>query len=1309
MCFSSHAEVVDNLTWICIKMPKYHIGGKVVDGVDLLRKKQKLWRLDVWPFAILYALWLALIVPSLDITDTLIVFGGLVTFHILVLLFTAWSVDFRCLVQYNKVDDIHLADSCKITPAKFCGSKEIVTLEFRKLANSTEDDEEIFFDFRKQRFIYSKEKETFYKLPFPTKETFGYYLKNTGHGSEAKVVAATEKWGRNVFEYPQPTFQKLMKEHCMEPFFVFQVFCVGLWCLDDYWYYSLFTLFMLFMFESTMAKSRLKTLTELRRVRVDSQTLMVHRCGKWVKLSGTELLPGDVISIGRSSGQNGEDKCVPADMLLLSGSAIVNEAILTGESTPQWKVSTSGRSSEERLSIKRDKNHMLFGGTKILQHTPDKSFPLKTPDGGCVAVVLRTGFETGQGKLMRTILFSTERVTANSWESGLFILFLVVFAFIAAGYVLMKGLEDPTRSRYKLILSCSLIITSVIPPELPMELSIAVNTSLIALARRGIFCTEPFRIPFAGKVTDVMISLSDVTICLKLMVDICCFDKTGTLTSDDMEFSGVVGSTESMELESDMKRVPGQTLEILASCHALVFVDNKLVGDPLEKAALKGIDWSYKSDEKAMPKKGNGNPVQIVQRHHFASHLKRMAVVVRVEEKFLSFVKVGFLETSSSDSALVDHGGAPETIQDRLMNLPSSYVETYKKYTRQGSRVLALAYKPLPEMTCTNWMLNDCQNVIGDSFDARSDSNIWCLELGNATRCCRVDAVDFEVGKEAFFEGFRRDEMEIILLEMDSWVSEARNLDRDLVEKDLTFAGFAVFNCPIRSDSASVLSELKGSSHDLVMITGDQALTACHVAGQVHIISRPALILSPLRGNNKYDWVSPDETVTIPFSAKEVETLSETHDLCIGGDCFDMLQRTSAVLQVVPFIKVFARVAPEQKELILTTLKTVGRMTLMCGDGTNDVGALKQAHVGVALLNAVPPNQSQESSEAAKNEATSKSKKQKLPSEDKKAVSVNGESSSRKRSGSKAESSSQTAGSKHLTAVELQKQKLEKMLEEMNDDGDGRSAPIVKLGDASMASPFTAKHASVAPTTDIIRQGRSTLVTTLQMFKILGLNCLATAYVLSVMNLDGVKLGDIQATISGVFTAAFFLFISHARPLQTLSAERPHPNIFCCYVFLSLLGQFSVHLFYLISSVKEAEKYMPEECIEPDSEFHPNLVNTVSYMVGLMLQVATFAVNYMGHPFNQSISENKPFLYALVSAVGFFVAITSDMFRDLNDWLKLVPMPRALRDKLLIWALMMFSFCYFWERFLRWAFPGKMPAWRKRQQQAVSNLEKKNV
>ena len=48
-----------------------------------------------------------------------------------------------------------------------------------------------------------------------------------------------------------------------------------------------------------------------------------------------------------------------------------------------------------------------------------------------------------------------------------------------------------------------------------------------------------------------------------------------------------------------------------------------------------------------------------------------------------------------------------------------------------------------------------------------------------------------------------------------------------------------------------------------------------------------------------------------------------------------------------------------------------------------------------------------------------------------------------------------------------------------------------------------------------------------------------------------------------------------------------------------------------------------EERQEPDAEFKPNLVNSVCFLVNWIIQVTTFAVNYVGHPFNTALLDNK--------------------------------------------------------------------------------------
>jgi cation-transporting ATPase 13A1 len=198
----------------------------------------------------------------------------------------------------------------------------------------------------------------------------------------------------------------------------------------------------------------LKTLKEFRTMSVTPYPIQVLRSGKWITVQTTDLLPGDVVSVVRQTSETS----VPADILLVRGTCIVNEAMLSGESTPLLKESIELLEGKDPLDVDGlHRNAVLFSGTKVLQSIPasagasisDESVSKTgkgakgavgaTPDGGCLGVVLRTGFGTSQGELVRTMIFSTERVSANNFESFLFIGFLLIFAIAASWYVWVKG------------------------------------------------------------------------------------------------------------------------------------------------------------------------------------------------------------------------------------------------------------------------------------------------------------------------------------------------------------------------------------------------------------------------------------------------------------------------------------------------------------------------------------------------------------------------------------------------------------------------------------------------------------------------------------------------------------------------------------------------------------------------------------------------------------------------------------------------------------------------------------------------------
>ena len=254
------------------------------------------------------------------------------------------------------------------------------------------------------------------------------------------------------------------------------------------------------------------------------------------------------------------------------------------------------------------------------------------------------------------------------------------------------------------------------------------------------------------------------------------------------------------------------------------------------------------------------------------------------------------------------------------------------------------------------------------------------------------------------------------------------------------------------------------------------------------------------------------------------------------------------------------------------------------------------------------------------------------------------------------------------------------------------SDQVIAEGDASIAAPFTYRYESIKCVVNILKQGRCTLVTTIQMYKILAINCVMLAYSFSVLYHQGLKSGDIQSTIFAIPIGIYFMMISYATPLEKLQPFHPPHSIFALSQISSVAVQLIVHIGCLVFLTLLSLEYTPPEDLEfPDGSFKPSMLNTVVMIFLSFVDATNFLINYEGEPFMTNLWSGNILPKVLVIHMSVLVVAALDISADVRSWLQLHELPEDFPGYLVIGTMVLdFAICYITQAAIHYKLYGKM-------------------
>ena len=1078
----------------------------------------------------------------------------------------------------------------------------------------------VLFEYNLFKYVYSPRTDEF--------EALNYYIKTTNSMIVDKYSTGLNPneitYMRNIFgicdlDVKLSSCCKILFNELTDPYYLWILIIVLIFVFTGYLLYGI-AIFLVFAIAILIGvletRKNMKHIEEISRY---SCPVKVYRKNEnnevmeGVEIDSTELVPGDVYELPE------EGLSLPCDTIIISGSAIINESMLTGESTPVIKVRMIGTNDIYDTTNSSCEKFILFAGTKIIQKR-------KIGNNKIMGIVFNSGYNTFKGNLIRGILHPKKEKSQFIHDSIKYIIIMSIFTLVGFGVVLKFLIVDHKNSAGEIVYRFFDLFGTAVPASLPACLVIGVSMGISRLKDKKIMCIQRDRLNRSGE------------------INILVFDKTGTLTEDHLDIKGFVTTkingnkkfefnkfTESCENYSNtviehFKRADKSIkdfnkdllqyyVECLACCHQLTYVKEKLLGDPIDIQMFESTGWILKENNSAdnnnsvnslilnyiRPKceedmvlsfQDNNNlneklknryEIAIAKRFDFSSKLQRMTVIGKNinEDFFKVFCK-----------------GSPEKIKELCdpSTIPESFDETLNNYTTRGYRVLGMAAKSL------KMSFKQSQEIRRDIVE-KNMIFLGLLIVQNKLK---------EKTKECL-EKFDNADLRMVMATGDNILTAiCVSKDCNLIRKNQEMISCSIENVngidklkwekledDRNDDMISIFENRRDLLTNEVLINNDTLKINTKTTNTLYDFYPPENInqgenmesayKKKLKNINQNNFLKDEDNNSVILSRsnsimsqkskgsfipklmieeKVPYTLckDDSFGIAISGPTFERLfllndrymkkkdelfkSAHDAFRLVLKNGRVFARMAPNHKALLVEAFKKEGFMTLMCGDGANDCSALRTAHVSVSLSE----------------------------------------------------------------------------------------------GEASIAGHFNSKINDVSCVFELLIEGKCSLSTSMCTFKFMMLYSIIQFFCLILMMVYNTYLNDYQfffIDILLVFPLEFFLAIQ--KPSSELTYHYVNSNLFSFPILTSVITHSIIELAFQLGSFYILKHYFPwnHHCGFDEDDW-PNSchANTILFLISLYQFFAIALSFIVTKPFKKDLYTNWPYLIYLAVFYFYFIWLT---------------------------------------------------------------------